>query len=100
MIISIRRDAGRYYIPDGSFIELALREIPKDPQCPHGFRYRFVWVQVLENGVHRRRVLFDNHSGKSDHYHLDKSEYPYDFKDLDQLYEDFAAAIRKLGGPI
>jgi hypothetical protein len=100
MITSASRGIDRRYLDDGSFVEIAIHDVPKEQRSSHGFRYRLVWVQVLEEGSYRRRVLFDNHHGKSDHYHLDESERPCDFTDIDQLLEDFAAAIRNLGGQI
>ena len=100
MMISVTRNATRRYLPDGSFVEIAIHEIPKDEERPHGFHYRLAWVQVLESGVNRLRVLFDNHKGKTDHVHLDGEESPYEFRGIDSLLEDFAEAIKKLGGPI
>jgi hypothetical protein len=36
----------------------------------------------------------DNHSPKGHHYHLDKSEFDYLFKDIDQLIEDFKVLVK------
>jgi hypothetical protein len=94
------RNAIRRYLSDFDFVEISIHEIPKDRNRPHGFRYRLAWIQILEGGVHRRRVLFDNHHGKSDHYHLDGSEFSYEFGSIEQLLEDFEDAIKKLGGPL
>lgn len=38
-------------------------------------------------------VLFDNHSPKGHHYHIQGVEGPYVFVDLDRLLADFKAAI-------
>ncbi|MCC7442927.1 MAG: hypothetical protein IT285_14940 [Bdellovibrionales bacterium] len=80
-------------LPDGSFIEISIDEIPADRWRPHGVRYRFAWV---EKGV--CRVLFDNHHGKHDHMHVDGVERKYRLVSIERLYDDFAAEFRNLGG--
>ena len=40
-----------------------------------------------------RIVGFDNERGKGDHCHLDGQELPYTFTGVDQLVEDFIAAV-------
>jgi hypothetical protein len=40
-----------------------------------------------------RVVGFDNERGKGDHLHLNGSERPYKFQSVQQLVEDFIAAI-------
>lgn len=54
----------------------------------HGYKYLAAYVV---NGV--RVVGFDNERGKGDHCHLDGQELPYIFVDVDQLIEDFIAAV-------
>ncbi|MBQ0921400.1 hypothetical protein KBW71_23430 [Hydrogenophaga aromaticivorans] len=54
----------------------------------HGFKYRAVYAL---NG--ERIVGFDNERGKGDHCHLDGQETPYHFRGVDQLVEDFIAAV-------
>lgn len=41
-------------------------------------------------------MLFDNHFGKSDHYHVDGEEFAYTFITVRQLYRDFINEIKKL----
>jgi hypothetical protein len=75
--------------PDGGVIELVVWKVPAPvPPTEHGFKYRAVYV---EDGV--RIVGFDNERGKGDHCHLDGQELPYDFQGVDQLVEDFIAAV-------
>jgi len=38
-------------------------------------------------------VGFDNERGKGDHVHLDGTEVPYAFTSVEQLIEDFIAAV-------
>jgi hypothetical protein len=44
-------------------------------------------------------VGFDSERGKGDHCHLDGMELPYAFKGVDQLIEDFIAAVAARRAP-
>ena len=85
----------REILSDGSFVDGSIEQIAPDQWRPHGVRYRLAWVQDGE-----RRVLFDNHHGKGDHFHIDDAEYSYTFRSIDELARDFAEQIRKLGGQV
>ena len=75
--------------PDGSILEVVIWKVPKPvPPTEHGYKYRAVYVV---EGV--RIVGFDNERGKSDHCHMDGKELPYTFTSVDQLLEDFIAAV-------
>lgn len=75
--------------PDGGVIELVVWRVPTPvPPTEHGFKYRAVYMR---DGV--RIVGFDNERGKGDHCHLDGQELPYHFRGVDQLVEDFIAAV-------
>ena len=75
--------------PDGSILEIVIWKVPKPvPPTEHGDKYRAVYVV---DGV--RIVGFDNERGKDDHCHIDGKESPYAFKSVDQLLEDFIAAV-------
>ena len=54
----------------------------------HGYKYSAVY---MVNGM--RIVGFDNERGKGDHCHLDGVEVPCTFTSIDQLIEDFIAAV-------
>ena len=74
---------------DGSLLEIVIWKVPKPvPPTEHGYKYRAVYVV---DGV--RIVGFDNERGKGDHCHIDGKELPYAFKGVDQLLEDFIAAV-------
>jgi hypothetical protein len=74
---------------DGGVIELVVWKVPTPvPPTEHGFKYRAVYAL---NGV--RVVGFDNERGKGEHCHLDGTEMPYRFTGVDQLVEDFIAAV-------
>ena len=75
--------------PDGSILEIVIWKVPKPvPPSENGFKYRAVYVV---NGV--RVVGFDNERGKGDHCHIDGKELPYAFISIEQLLEDFIAAV-------
>jgi hypothetical protein len=74
---------------DGSIIELVVWRVP-NPVLPstHLYKYRAVYIVDGE-----RIVGFDNERGKGDHCHLDGVEWPYSFTSVEQLVEDFIAAV-------
>ena len=75
--------------PDGSVIELVVWKVPLpvDPST-HLFKYRAVYI------VDGQRVVgFDNERGKGDHCHLDGKELAYPFSTIEQMVEDFIAAV-------
>ena len=75
--------------PDGGVIELVVWRVPAPvPPTGHGYKYRAVYAL---NG--ERIVGFDNARGKGDHCHLDGVEMPYHFVSVEQLVEDFIAAV-------
>ena len=74
---------------EGAILEVVIWKVPKPvPPTDHGYKYSAVYVV---NG--RRIVGFDNERGKGDPCHLDGIEVPYAFTGVDQLIEDFIAAV-------
>ena len=80
---------------DGAILEFVIWKVPQPvPPTEHGYKYRAVYVV---DGV---RVLgFDNERGKGDHCHIDGKELPYAFQGVDQLIEDFIAAVAARRAP-
>lgn len=75
--------------PEGGLIQMVIWRVPEPvPPSAHAFKYRLVYVL---NG--KRIVGFDNERGKGDHCHLDGTEMPYTFTSVEQLMEDFIAAV-------
>lgn len=75
--------------PEGGVIELVVWRVPERvPPSQHGFKYRAAYA--IE-GV--RVVGFDNERGKGDHCHIQGAERPYKFTSVEQLVEDFIAAV-------
>ena len=74
---------------DGAIFEVVIWRVPKPvPPTEHGYKYSAVYIV---KGV--RVVGFDNERGKGDHCHIDGIEVPYEFKTVEQLIEDFIAAV-------
>ena len=74
---------------EGGVIELVVWKVHKPgPPAEHGYKYRAAYTC---DGV--RVVGFDNERGKGDHCHLDGQELPYTFISVEQLVEDFIAAV-------
>lgn len=78
---------------DGSFVDASVEIVDRDKWRPHGVRYRIAWIQ---DG--KCRVLFDNHHGKTDHFHVDGAESEYLFQSIEQLFDDFERLVELLGG--
>ncbi len=75
--------------PEGGVIELVIWRVPQPvPPTTHGFKYRAIYSV---GGV--RLVGFDNERGKGDHCHLAGRQRPYHFTTVEQLVEDFIAAV-------
>ena len=76
---------------DGGVIELVVWRVPQ-PVSPseHGFKYRAAYAI---DGV--RVVGFDNERGKGDHCHVRGIERRYAFVSVEQLIEDFIAAVEE-----
>jgi hypothetical protein len=75
--------------PEGGVIELVVWRVP-EPISPseHGFKYRAAYAI---DGV--RVVGFDNERGKGDHCQMRGAERRYTFVSVEQLIEDFIAAV-------
>lgn len=80
---------------DGAILEVVIWKVPKPvPLTDYGYKYSAVYVV---DGVHI--VGFDNERGKGDHCHLDGGEVPYTFTGVEQLIEDFIAAVAARRAP-
>jgi hypothetical protein len=58
-------------------------------------RYRLAFVRRSEE---RPDVLYDNHSPKGHHRHVQGVEEPYNFSGIDQLLADFITDVRRTRG--
>ena len=84
-----RRILNRKLVLGKVAIQERIWEVPKSvPGCVHGYKHSFA---LIVDGVCVLR--YDNERGKGDHCHLDGIEAPYAFTGVDQLIEDFIAAV-------
>lgn len=75
----------------GEILEMVVWKVLEPvPPSAHHFKYRLVYIR---DG--RRIVGFDNERGKGDHMHVENMEFPYTFRTMQQLLEDFLAQVEK-----
>lgn len=79
----------------GNIVEFAIWRVPRTHQNPAGTRYRLAFVCC---GERTPAVLYDNHGSKGHHRHVEETETPYEFVDVDRLLEDFTADVRRVMG--
>ncbi|MBI4699446.1 MAG: hypothetical protein HY758_11240 [Nitrospirae bacterium] len=76
--------------PDGDIVEIRPWSVDKSPDKPHGFKYSLVYIREGE-----RIIGYDNAERKGDHRHYGDKTYPYEFKGIDKLFEDFFNDVRR-----
>ncbi len=75
---------------DGTLLVIRVWKLAEPvPPAMHRFKYSFFYGRP---GV--RLVLFDNERGKGDHKHLREVESVYVFESVENLMNDFLAAVR------
>src|SRR5712692_9576283 len=77
---------------DGNILELVIWRAPSAPRQPSGVRYRLAFIR---RGDARPAVLYDNHSPKGHHRHVEGVEEAYQFVDLDRLIVNFRADVER-----
>ncbi|WP_116520135.1 toxin-antitoxin system TumE family protein [Achromobacter insuavis] len=76
---------------EGGIMQIVIWKVPQPvPPTSHGFKYRLVYAREGQ-----RIVGFDNERGKGDHRHQGDEEFPYEFRGVAQLLEDFVAEVTK-----
>lgn len=70
----------------GNIVELVIWRVPVTLRDTSAVRYRLAFVR---RGSAVPAVLYDNHSPKGHHRHIEGVEEPYRFIDLDRLIVDF-----------
>jgi hypothetical protein len=75
----------RFVLDERSFVQMAVWQLPQPVEgCTHGLKYRLAFV------VDGHCVLrYDNETGKGDHRHVQGTETPYEFENLEVLQVDF-----------
>ncbi len=77
--------------PNGDIVEIKAWHVPESEDKPHGFKYSLVYIREG-----KRVVGYDNAERKGDHRHYKGREYPYEFKGIDKLIEDFFNDVRRI----
>ena len=78
------------YFEDGSFQEIKIWQVPQSKDRPRGLKYSFAYI------VNDERVIgYDNYKHKIDHRHYQNKEYPYEFQELEKLWQDFINDIEQ-----
>lgn len=80
---------------EGNLTEAVLWRVPITPSYPEGIRYRLAWIR---RGEERPAVLYDNHSPKGHHRHVEGQEEAYEFADPGQLRDDFLRDVSRVRG--
>jgi hypothetical protein len=80
---------------DGNILELVIWRVESASRQPSGVRYRLAFIR---RGDATPVVLYDNHSPKGHHRHVEGVEEAYGFSGVDQLLEDFAGDVRRVKG--
>ena len=76
---------------NGNILEMRIWEVPITKDKPYGFKYSLAYIKGGE------RVLgYDNSESKGDRKHLMGKELLYEFKTIEQLFNDFHHDIIKL----
>jgi len=74
-----------YDLSERVVVELVIWQVPRPLKgSDHLFKYR---LALIADNVCVLR--YDNEAGKGDHRHIGNREFPYDFRDPDQLQIDF-----------
>lgn len=70
---------GRY------LMEMTIHQVGRSFKYPEGIKYGLLLLDRRTG----KRVLMDNHHPKGHHYHLDYTEFSYEYTTDGQLIEDF-----------
>ena len=82
---------------EGNITEVAIWAVPGRRSGPERIRYRLAFVR---RGEQIPAVLYDNHHPKGHHRHIEGTEKPYVFVDVDRLITDFTDDVRRLKGDV
>jgi hypothetical protein len=94
---NMQRKAGLVYkdrikLGDDAFAEMVIWAVPQPVAASaHGYKYRLAYVVAGECVLR-----YDNETGKGDHKHVRGAEVAYAFTTLEQLIDDFWAAVARL----
>ncbi len=70
-------------------LELKIWTIENDKNYPETYKYRLICIDKKTGN----KILFDNHSPKGHHFHINNNEFQYKFINEDKLIRDFEKLI-------
>jgi hypothetical protein len=70
-------------------VEMDVLRVEDTSRFPEGVKYGLICIDRKTG----RKVLMDNHHPKGHHQHVGEIEYPYDYRGLDQLIDDFRRLV-------
>lgn len=74
-------------------VEMQIYRLPRpDNHRPHGLHFRLYFGRADEC-----LVLYDTHTGKAAHRHLENVEEPYEFTTVDALLDEFQQECARRG---
>ena len=76
---------------DGDIIEMKIWKVPVSKSKPHGIKFSLVCIREGN-----RIIGYDNGEGKGYHKHYGNKEYPYHFRAVNTLIEDFYGDVERL----
>lgn len=79
----------RFY-ENGDIVDIKIWKVAATADKPHGFKYSLAFVREG-----KRIVGYDNAERKGDHRHYKGKEYPYSFRNTDELINDFFSDMRR-----
>ena len=71
-------------------LELTIWEIDDLDKFPDKIKYSLIFTES-ENLTNK--ILFDNHHPKGHHYHINNEQYLYEFKNIEELINDFQQLV-------
>jgi hypothetical protein len=78
------------YLSDGSIQEIKIWKVPPNKEKPFGIKYSFAYI------VNEKRVVgYDNAEGKGAHKHYEGSQFPYEYQNIEKLWEDFLRDVER-----
>ncbi|MFH1053743.1 MAG: DUF6516 family protein [Candidatus Woesearchaeota archaeon] len=81
-------------LSDDEYItELRLIKVPKDQNHPEGIRYTLV---LIDKKTGKRIIGFDNFERKGHHIHINNIEFPYEFRGIFKLIQDFYKEVKRV----
>ena len=80
-------------------IQIVIWRVDDDENYPCGIKYRIVFAKrVGEDKFDGDFLRYDNEKWKGSHIHRKGKEYPYEFKDIESLIDDFLKDLGDLLG--